>query len=91
MIKAVQSVDLEPIERLAEKVTGLVGLLEQTRAELARSAEDNDQLKREVESLSQRLAASENEGVETKSLVDEREQIRIRVSEMLEQLEALNV
>ena len=91
MIKSVQSVDLEPIERLAAKVTGLVGLLEQTRAELARSAEDNDHLKREVESLSQRLAAAENEGVETKSLVDEREQIRIRVSEMLEQLEALNV
>ena len=91
MIKAVQSVDLEPIERLAAKVTGLVGLLEQTRAELARSAEDNDHLKREVENLSQRLAAAENEGVETKSLVDEREQIRIRVSEMLEQLEALNV
>jgi cell shape-determining protein MreC len=91
MIKTVQSVDLKPIERLAEKVTGLVGLLEQTRAELTRSAEDNNQLKREVESLSERLAAAENEGAETKTLLDEREQIRIRVSEMLEQLETLNV
>ena len=90
MIKTVQPVDLEPIERLAEKVKGLVGLLERTRAELEQTIQDNQRLKHEVESLSARLASAENEGAEMKSLVAEREQIRARVYEMLEQLEGLN-
>ena len=91
MVKTLQTVDLELIERLAEKVKGLVGLLERTRAELEQTVQDNQRLKREVESLSERLASAENEGAEMKSLVAEREQIRTRVYEMLEQLEGLNV
>ena len=91
MVKTVQTVDLEPIERLAEKVKGLVSLLQRTRAELEQTVQDNQRLKHEVESLSERLASAENEGAEMTSLVAEREQIRTRVYEMLEQLEGLNV
>ena len=85
------TVDLEPIERLAEKVKGLVDLLENTRSELEQTVDDNQRLKHEVESLSERLASVENEGTEMKTLVTEREQIRTRVYEMLEQLEGLNL
>ncbi len=91
MVKMMQTVDLEPIERLAEKVKGLVDLLENTRSELEQTVDDNQRLKHEVESLSERLASVENEGTEMKTLVTEREQIRTRVYEMLEQLEGLNL
>ena len=59
MVKIVQTVDLEPIERLAEKVKGLVDLLEHTRSELEQTVDDNQRLKREVQSLSERLASVE--------------------------------
>jgi len=91
MVQMMHTVDLEPIERLAEKVKGLVDLLENTRSELEQTVDDNQRLKHEVESLSERLASVENEGTEMKTLVTEREQIRTRVYEMLEQLEGLNL
>ena len=91
MVTMMHTVDLEPIERLAEKVKGLVDLLENTRSELEQTVDDNQRLKHEVESLSERLASVENEGAEMKTLVTEREQIRTRVYEMLEQLEGLNL
>ena len=83
------SVDLEPIERLADKVRGLVGLLERTRAELSQTVDDNKRLEQEVAGL--RAALSTAEGAGMKDLVSEREQIRERVAEMLEQLEGLSL
>ena len=44
MVKATSSVNLEPIDQLAEKVQSLIGVLEQTRAELTRTIQDNTQL-----------------------------------------------
>jgi regulator of replication initiation timing len=91
MAKTSRSVELEPIDRLEEKVKLLVGLVERMKAEQARAAEEHQRLTREVESLRARLAATDNVSSELTTLKEERDVIRTRVTEMLEQIEALNL
>jgi regulator of replication initiation timing len=92
MAKAVaRSVELEPIDRLEEKLKRLVGVVERMRTEQARAAEENERLTREIDTLRGRLTASESVSGELTALKEEREVIRTRVGEMLEQLEALNL
>ena len=81
--------DLDPIDRLEEKVRMLVGIVTQLRADHARATEENARLARELEGLRARLAESEVEGTELTALRDERDLIRSRVAEMLQQLEAI--
>jgi regulator of replication initiation timing len=88
---ATRSIDLEPIDRLEEKLKRLVGMIEQMRAAQARSAEENQHLTREIESMRARLATGESAANELSALKEERDVIRTRVGEMLEQLEALNL
>jgi len=88
---ATRSVELEPIDRLEEKVKLLVGMVERMKAEQARAAEENQRLLREVESMRARLASSEGLVSELSSLKEERDVIRSRVTDMLEQLEALSL
>jgi FtsZ-binding cell division protein ZapB len=85
------SISLEPIDRLADKVQSLIGVLERTRAELTHTAEDNARLSREVDALRAQLASAEGQGAEADGLRTERDQIRARVTEMLEQLEGLSL
>ena len=91
MVKPTSSVSLEPIDRLADKVQSLIGVLERTRAELTRTAEDNVRLSGEVDALRTQLATVEGQGAQAQSLRTERDQIRARVTEMLEQLEGLSL
>ena len=91
MAKTTQAVDLEQIERLADKVRALVGILERTRAELSQTIEDNQRLQREVESMREQLSTAANAGEEMTTLLAEREQIGSRVREMLQQLEGISV
>ncbi len=88
---AIRSVELEPIDRLEEKVQRLVAMVDRMKAEQARAVEENQQLERELESLRARLAASDAVAAELSSLKEERDVIRTRVTDMLEQLEALNL
>jgi len=88
---ATDSVELEPIDRLEEKVKRLVGLVDRMKGEQARAAEDNQRLSRELDALRARLASSESLAAELTALRDERDVIRTRVGDMLEQLEALNL
>jgi regulator of replication initiation timing len=81
--------DLDPIDRLEEKVRMLVGIVTQLRADHARATEENARLARELEGLRARLAESEVEGTELTALRDERDLIRSRVAEMLQQLDAI--
>ena len=56
----------------------------------ARAAEENNRLKGELDNMRARLAAeSEATGSELSALREERDLIRSRVAEMLEQLEAI--
>ena len=92
MVKtAIRSVDLEPIDRLEEKLKLLVGMVERMRTEQTRAAEDNQRLSRELEAVRGRLASSDTLSSEVTALKLERDVIRTRVTEMLEQLEALNL
>jgi regulator of replication initiation timing len=81
--------DLDPIDRLEEKVRLLVDVVTQLRREHAKAVDDNSRLLRELESMRARLAETEVSGSELTALRDERDMIRTRVAEMLEQLESI--
>ena len=85
------SVDLEPIDRLEEKVKLLVSLVERMKLETARAAEENQRLSRELDGVRARLSSSEGLVTELSTLKDERDVIRTRVTDMLDQLEALSL
>ena len=59
MPKTAQSVELDAIERLEDKVRSLVGVVEQLRADHARLTAENDTLGDEVATLRKRLVDSE--------------------------------
>jgi len=86
-----RSVDLEPIDRLEEKVKLLVSLIARLKADQARAAEENARLSRELESARARIADTEAGLEEVAALRMERESIRGRVSDMLEQLDGLSL
>jgi regulator of replication initiation timing len=88
---ATSSIELEPIDRLEEKVKRLIGIVERMKSDQARAAEENQRLLRELESMRARIAATDSVAAELSSLKQEREIIRTRVGDMLEQLEALNL
>ena len=88
---AVRTVDLEPIDRLEEKIKLLVAMVTHLRAEQAKAADDNERLMQEIAALRARLADSDGVINEIAALRGEREMIRTRVSDMLEQLEHLNL
>ena len=93
MAKAVatRSIDLEVIDRLEEKLKLLVGMVERLRADGVRMSDENTRLLRELEASRNRLADAEGTSVELTALREEREQIRSRVGEMLQQIESLNL
>ena len=85
------SVELEPIDRLEEKLKLLVSVVERLKADQARATDENQKLRAEVESLRDRVAAGETLSSELTALREERDLIRTRVGEMLETLDALEV
>jgi regulator of replication initiation timing len=91
MPKTGRSVDLEPIDRLEEKVKMLVSLIERLRSDQARANEENQRLSRDLDSVRQRLADVEGAAAEMTLLREERDLIRSRVVDMLDQLEALKL
>jgi len=87
---AARTVNLEPLDRLEEKITLLVSLVAKLRLEQTRTDEENTKLRQEVEILQAKMTEAEGGHVELSNLREEREVIRLRVSEMLQNLEALN-
>ena len=88
---ATRSTELEPIDRLEEKVKALVAMIARLKADSARANEENVRLARDLETVKARLADSEEGLAEVTALRVERESIRGRVSDMLEQLEGLSL
>ena len=88
---AARTVELEPIDRLEEKVQLLVSTVERMKTEQAKAADENARLHRELEAARTRLKEAEASHAETSNLREERDLIRHRVADMLEQLEALNL
>lgn len=86
-----QTVDLDPIDRLEDKVRLLVELVTELRAEQTKSADQNMHLRDEVDSLRSKLAESEGATSEMAALRDERDVVRTRVADMLRQLDHLSL
>ena len=88
---ATRSVDLEPIDRLEEKVKLLVGMIDRLRTDNARVSDENSRLTRELDAARSQLSDAENRSTEVLALREERHLIRSRVDEMLQQIESLNL
>ena len=82
---------LEPIDRLEEKIKLLVNTIVRVKGDQARVVEDNARLQKEVDALQARINDAEQASAEVSTLRDERDQIRTRVAEMLQQLDGLNL
>lgn len=90
-VAVARGVDLEPIDRLEEKLKMLVGVVDRLRAENAKAMSDNERLANELVALRARVAEAEGAGAELGALREERELVRSRVSDMLQQIESLNL
>jgi hypothetical protein len=84
-------VEQEPFDRLEEKVKTLVALLERTRAEQTRLVEEQARTQHELDAATAKLVELEAVRADAASLREERDVIRTRVTEMLEQLDGLNL
>lgn len=82
---------LEPIDRLEEKIKTLVSLIGRLKNEQSRVSDENARLQREMDALKARVAEAEGTSAEAVTLREERDQIRARVTEMLQQLDGLNL
>lgn len=88
---ATKTAGLEPIDRLEDKIKTLVSLIGRLKNEQSRVADENARLQRELEALKARLAEAEDSSAEAVALREERDMIKTRVSEMLQQLDGLNL
>jgi len=89
MAKTLRALDLEPLERLEDKVKVLVDLIDKLRNEHRVALEENAGLRVELEGLQSRLGDIEHVNAELVALREERDQVRARVESILGQLEAL--
>ena len=82
---------LESIDRLEEKIKLLVTTITRIKGEQSRVAEENGKLRAEIDTLKARINSAESAGSEVLSLREERDQIKSRVTNMLKQLDGLNL
>ena len=82
---------LESIDRLEEKIKLLVNTIVRIKGEQGRVADENAKLRAEIEALKARIATAENAGAEVTTLREERDLIKARVTDMLKQLDGLNL
>ncbi len=97
-VKLGRAIDIEPLERLEDKIRKLVSLVERLRGEKATLVDENTRLQVQLESsqgkleaLAARVADAEQVGTELEALRQERDQVRARVADLLDQIEALEV
>jgi regulator of replication initiation timing len=82
---------LESIDRLEEKIKLLVTTITRIKGEQSRVADENGRLRAEIDTLKARINSAESAGSEVMSLREERDQIKSRVTNMLKQLDGLNL
>lgn len=85
------AVEVQPIDRLEEKVKQMVSVIDSLRAEKSRALDDSARLQQEINALKARLSEGANAASEATTLREERELIRSRVSQMLTQIDKLNL
>ena len=82
---------LESIDRLEDKIKLLINTISRIKGEQSRVAEENGKLRAEIETLKARVNSAETAGAEVMTLREERDLIKNRVSDMLKQLDGLNL
>lgn len=80
-----------PIDRLEEKVRQLVNMIDALRAERAKAADEVARLQREIDASRAKLAEANALAAEIGTLREERDLIRDRVSQMISQIDKLNL
>ena len=81
--------DLDPIDRLEDKIKLLVQLVTRLRGEQTQAADDHTRLAQEIDALRARLGNAQGAQEELDTLREERDAIRDRVTDMLSQLESI--
>jgi uncharacterized coiled-coil DUF342 family protein len=84
-------VDIQPIDRLEEKIRQLVSVIDTLRAERARAVDDVARLERELEQAKTRIEAASGASTELSTLREERDLIRNRVVQMIAQIDKVNL
>ena len=90
MARPATALELQPIDRLEEKVKQLVGLIDTLRADRSRAMDEASRLQQEVQALQARLSESANASAEVSELREERDLIRTRVSQMIATIDRLS-
>jgi len=91
MVRTGTATEVQPIDRLEEKVRQLVGMIDNLRAERAAVTDDNARLQRELDGMRARLTDAAGATAEAGTLREERELIRTRVVQMIAQIDKLNL
>ena len=84
-----RAMELDPIDRLEDKIKLLVEMVTHLRDEQVKAADDNARLVQEIEMLRGRIAGAQGVQAELDALRGERDAIRSRVVDMLSQLESI--
>jgi peptidoglycan hydrolase CwlO-like protein len=85
------TVDLQPIDRLEDKVKQLVAMIDALRADRAKALDEVGRLERELDAAKARLTEVAGASTEAAALREERELIRSRVAQMIAQIDKLNL
>jgi uncharacterized coiled-coil DUF342 family protein len=85
------TVEVQPIDRLEDKVRQLVGLVDTLRAERAKAIDEAARLQRDLDGMKARLGEAVTTSAEVANLREERELVRSRVAQMISQIDKLNL
>lgn len=83
--------EVQPIDRLEEKIRQLVGMIDTLRAERAKAVDESARLTRELDATRAKLADAATASAEASAMREERELVRNRVVQMLAQIDKLNI
>lgn len=91
MVRTGAAVDVQPIDRLEDKIRQLVTMVDTLRAERAKAIDEAARLTRELDAARARLGESANASAEVATLREERDLIRSRVTQMIAHIDRLNL
>lgn len=83
--------EVQPIDRLEEKIRQLVGMIDTLRAERAKAVDETARLTRELDATRAKLVDAAASSAEAIAMREERELVRNRVVQMLAQIDKLNI
>jgi uncharacterized coiled-coil DUF342 family protein len=91
MSRTSATADIQPIDRLEEKIRQLLSLIETLRGERARALDEAGRLQRELDGARARLQEASGASAELATLREERDLIRSRVAQLISQIDKLNL